>query len=185
MIYRMIGDREMHLNARLIPLSPEKAQDALLDDIEYAGEFQANEFNRDDFYFMDMIESYGPPVFSQKFKTLCERQNVAARFTSVNIFWGGENILDWIGPEISGYFTAVLPKVNVIDDRLSPMRFWPKLKKFKHEDYVVNKHLPDGVSLAVDLLRPHLTLCSKEFRSACENAGFQVSFEDLPCVLGI
>lgn len=182
MIYRIVGDREIHVNARLIPLSPEKAQNALLDDTVYAGGFQANEFNRDDFYFMDMIESYGPPVFSQKFKSLCERENVEAKFTSVEIFWGGENILDWVGPDILGHFTAVLPTVSVIDDRMNPMKFWPRLKKFKNEDYVISKNLPDGVSLAVDLLRPHLTLCSKEFRSACEDAGVQVSFEDLPCI---
>ena len=181
----MIGDREMHLNARLIPLSPEEAQDALLDGIAHAGGFQANDFNRDDFYFMDMIESYGPPVFSQKFKSFCERHNLEAKFTAVDVFWGGENILEWIGPDASGFFTAALPRVNVINDRLSQMKFWPKLKKFKNEDYVIDKNLPGGVLLAVDLLRPHFILCSKEFRSACEDAGVQVSFENLPCVPNI
>ncbi|MFV0474791.1 MAG: hypothetical protein ACK5MQ_11390 [Pikeienuella sp.] len=181
MIYRLIGERAAHLQARLTPLSPEAAQDAMLANTAYRSGFQAGEFNRDDFHFMDMIESYGPPVFSARFRDFCARHDVAAVFSPVDVFWGRENILEWLGDASEGFFTAVPPLVDVIDDGVTPMKFWPALRKFRREDFVITGELPENQPLAVDLKRPHLMLCSPGFRRLAGAEGLLLDFEDLPC----
>jgi hypothetical protein len=149
----------------------------------YDGDFDAGDFNRDDFPFIDVIESFCGPVFNDKFKEVCETiASDAVSFRSTNLIWGNENLLEWVGDTVGGFYVVKPAIVNIIDESQTPMRLWPKLKKFKHEDYVVTRLPDDEVGIFVDLKRPHLFMLTEKMKSALEAKGIHASFRPLPLV---
>ena len=184
MLYSLYGNGKFHPLSKLQAKNHEACRDAMYKGETYNGEFIADEFNRDDFYFIDLIESFCVPVFSEKFKNACDEIKPAAvEFRKVNLTWGKDNLLEWVGDKIGGFYTVKPTVVHIIDDKLTPMRFWPKLKKFKNENYVITAMPPEEFGIYVDLKKPHMFFCTDAMKSALEARKLSLSFHELPVAL--
>lgn len=182
MLYSIYGGKN-HPECKLQATDHDACRSSMYKGEVYNGDFNADDFNRDDFHFTDVIESFCVPVFNDKFKLACEAiTHGAVSFRRTNLIWGKENLLEWVGDEIKGFYVVHPKIVDIIDESKSPTQFWPKLKKFKHQDYVITG-LPDTeIGVFVDLKRPHLFIITEDMKRSLDAHGIQASFEELPVV---
>ncbi|QBF31925.1 hypothetical protein [Thalassococcus sp. S3] len=153
------------------------------DDI-YLGPYTADDLGRDEITFHDWIPSVSSFVMTDRFVSTVQSYDMRQPdFFEVQLTWGPENLLEWVGDEIKAFFTMRPPAVDVIDPEKTPLHFWPQLKKYKLLDYVVTQPLPEGVHLAVDRSRPFMAICTDRFKTWAERDGLRLGFEPVPCAI--
>ncbi|WP_454815029.1 hypothetical protein [Labrys neptuniae] len=185
MYYRLVEHNKYHPSAYLEAKDVSACDQALCEGKAYDGDFIADAFNPDDFYFIDYIKSFCVSVYSHKFADAMRELNVnCIKFKKTTLWWGGENLTNIIGDEVLGFYTASLKILDVIDTNVKPIKYWPKLKKFKHEDFFITRKMPDDCQIGVDLKKPNIIICRSEFKKLCEDSGLKVSFRELPCEFG-
>ncbi|MBA5800671.1 hypothetical protein [Rhizobium changzhiense] len=184
MLYSLYGHGKFHPLSKLQAKNHEGCRDAMYKGETYDGDFVADDFNRDDFYFIDLVESFCVPVFSDKFKSACEEiKPGCVVFQKTALTWGKENLLEWVGDKIGGFYTVKPTLVDIIDESLRPMRFWPKLKKFKNENYVITRMPAEEFGIFVDLKKPHMFMCTEAMKLALEARKLSLSFHELPVAI--
>jgi hypothetical protein len=180
MIYSISGSDD-HPLGRLQAVRDEECREAMYSGDIHVGDFDANAMNRDDFHFTDVIDSFCVPVFNARFKQACEALAPGAvEFHQVRLVWGKEDLLEWVGGQIEGFYVVRPRIVDIIDENLTPMRFWPKLKTFKLEDYVITALPPQALGLFVDHKRPHQFMVTEPMRELLQASGIRARYWPLP-----
>jgi hypothetical protein len=71
--------------------------------------------------------------------------------------------------------------VSIIDPQKRPIDYWPTLKKFKSEEFVITKEIDFDFSVVKDMTFPWMMICSSNFKEMCIKEGLYVGFRELPC----
>ncbi|KEY59969.1 imm11 family protein [Serratia sp. DD3] len=186
MFYSLVSSFKYHPDACLQETNYEDAirvnNDIFDNNINYNGTFIANDFPPESLIFTDIIDTLsGIKVVSHNFMDfltkICPSEVI---FSECTLTYSGHNILDYIGDDVKGfYIMKVVKYIDIIDKTKKPINFYPKLKKFKLEDFVMKK-VDDDFSLCRDEKELNKVISSEEMKSLCETAGMNIDFRPLP-----
>ena len=158
------------------------ARDAMRENKPYPRAFSADEFAPDSLCFTDFIKvDAAIPMVSKRFRDAMLGANMDDfLFYETIVMYGPENLMNWIGDDVGGLYCATYRHVVDVIDDIDPVRFWPHLKRFKAENFVVTRPLPEGARVAVDRERPYMPICTEGFKTWCEEQKLNVGFFELP-----
>ncbi len=123
----------------------------------------------------------GTLVFSDRFVELSGKLgNLEMNFQKCTIIKDGKTLTkENFGRDF--YLGKVTNFVDVIDKNTPPMYYWPHLKRFKSEKFVINKKIEGDFCLAQDMKMARMIICSQRFVSFCKKEKLKVHFWELPC----
>lgn len=130
---------------------------------------------------LDVLRSFcGNFIVSQKFCSIfndCDLSFSPARLTTKDKFL--ENRIGMLGE----YFVVLVRReVKIINESLRPMHFWPKLKRFKSEEFVIDQPMPFESKIVRDFGFNDMLIVNEDFVSIAVENKLVMGFREYPVV---
>ncbi len=156
---------------------------------EGAAEFYVSDielFPYSSFVGLDYVETVFHSLFSDKFRKLfLDNHCDDIEFTKCSIYYNNVELNNYFDSEkLIYYIGKIKTTVYMVDKDHSPIDFWPHLRKFKMEDYVIRKkpNRKFWIALDKDLCGK---ICSQQFVDICRENMITVDFVEYPCAFDL
>ncbi|MFS1525726.1 hypothetical protein ACL7TT_16700 [Microbulbifer sp. 2304DJ12-6] len=180
MYYCLSSSFNSHPQARLVETNDEQAHEVVRGRKRvYDGEFNADSFLEDismeQLLKLDLLETHsGLLVLSRRMVDHINNLNLQ----KMEFY---DCALNARSKKIMGEFLTIKNNyaLNVIDKDITPNHFWPYLKKFKYDNYVITTR--QDFLFGWDIAEPTMLICSEQFCAMVPESMFLIDYEELPC----
>ncbi|KZK95261.1 MULTISPECIES: hypothetical protein [unclassified Pseudovibrio] len=180
MYFRLDSSFNNHPQSRLVETDDEQALEVVWGrKSAYHGEFNADNFleeiSVEDLLKLDFLKTHsGLLVLSRRIVNHINNLNLQ----TMDFY---DCVLNAHSKKIKGEFLTIKNnrKLNIVNKDVTPNHFWPYLKKFKYENYVITKK--QDFLFGWDIAIPTMLICSEQFRNIVPNSMFSIDYKELPC----